>query len=248
MPTVDPARLARFNGLYHGRRAFAIGNGPSLARMDLSPLRQEITFAANRFYLLAKQLGWLPTYLCVSDPQVHEQIAEDLRPLPCVKFIPHLYGRSGAVYCPEPPDAWTYPLRYVWGEGRWLSKQNFCRDICGTFHSGNTVMIDFIIQLAFCMGIRELYLIGCDCTVRTGRHFYDPTAEDRPIDRHEIVMRSYRVCREVFEEDGRKIYNATVGGELEVFERVAFEQVVGRRRAPSSMAGIGTRSTAQDAF
>jgi len=224
---VKVQRLEEFNGIHAGCRAFAIGNGPSLRLMDLSPLANEITFAANRFYLLREELGWLPTYLCVSDPQVHQEIRGDLAGLECIKFIPHLYGRRGPVYCPQPDDAWTFPLRYVWGEGNWLTKENFCRDVRETFHSGNTVIIDFIIQLAFCMGITELYLIGCDCTVRSGRHFYDATQEDREIDRRDVVMRSYRICRDVFEEAGRKIYNATVGGELEVFERIRYEEVVG---------------------
>jgi len=30
---------------------------------------------------------------------------------------------------------------------------------------------------------------------------------------------NYAKCKEEFEADGRKIYNATVGGKLEIFER-----------------------------
>jgi hypothetical protein len=41
----------------------------------------------------------------------------------------------------------------------------------------------------------------------------------------EKLFKTYEVCKRVYEEDGRKIYNATVGGKLEVFERVKLEDL-----------------------
>jgi hypothetical protein len=37
------------------------------------------------------------------------------------------------------------------------------------------------------------------------------------------VFAGYKRAKEVFEENGRKIYNSTVGGKLEIFERVPLE-------------------------
>ena len=47
-----------------------------------------------------------------------------------------------------------------------------------------------------------------------GKKWHDPK-----LDR---VLMCYEKCKEEFENDGRKIYNATVGGKLELFERVEF--------------------------
>ena len=45
-------RLAELKDIHKGRRAFIIGNGPSLKQTDLSKLKNEITFGMNRIYLL----------------------------------------------------------------------------------------------------------------------------------------------------------------------------------------------------
>src|ERR1700738_2271379 len=52
---------------YRDRRCFVIGNGPSLGKMDLSPLRDEITIGCNGLFLLFEKLGFLPTYYTVED-------------------------------------------------------------------------------------------------------------------------------------------------------------------------------------
>src|SRR5699024_10081487 len=61
------AKLARFAGRHAGQRCFIIGNGPSLAKMDLGPLRGEVTFGMNRIYLLRDKIGFLPTYFACSN-------------------------------------------------------------------------------------------------------------------------------------------------------------------------------------
>src|SRR5574341_209049 len=52
-------RLAALRDSHKGKRAFIIGNGPSLRQTDLSKLRNEFTFGMNRIYLLFPELGVL---------------------------------------------------------------------------------------------------------------------------------------------------------------------------------------------
>src|SRR3989337_1536843 len=56
-------RLMSLRNRYRGERCFIIGNGPSLGRMDLSPLRSEKTFGANRIYLMFEKLGFTTSFL-----------------------------------------------------------------------------------------------------------------------------------------------------------------------------------------
>ena len=58
-------RLTEMKDIHRGRRAFIIGNGPSLKQTDLSKLKGEITFAMNRFYLAFPDLGFTTSYICV---------------------------------------------------------------------------------------------------------------------------------------------------------------------------------------
>src|SRR6187551_16933 len=58
-------RLAALKDIHKGKRAFIIGNGPSLKQTDLSKLKNEITFGMNRVYLAFPDWGFSTTYLCI---------------------------------------------------------------------------------------------------------------------------------------------------------------------------------------
>ena len=49
-----------------------------------------------------------------------------------------------------------------------------------------------------------------------------------------MMEEMYRLAKEAFEEDGREIVNATVGGKLELFPRQTLEQAL----SPKTEAGI----------
>jgi len=50
-----------------------------------------------------------------------------------------------------------------------------------------------------------------------GKKWHDPKVER--------VALNYEYAKKIYEEDGRKIYNATVGGKLELFERADYGQL-----------------------
>jgi hypothetical protein len=103
-----------------------------------------------------------------------------------------------------------------------------------------------MLQLAAYMGFSELILIGCDTsyavsdTVRRGgdgveltsakdddpNHF-DPRYFGRNRKWHDpqpdMMIRHYQFAKEALDAIGVKVYNATVGGKLEVFSRRRFE-------------------------
>jgi hypothetical protein len=55
--------LRSWRNKYKGRPCYIIGNGPSLAKMDLSPLRNEITIGCNAIYKKFPEWGWHTNYL-----------------------------------------------------------------------------------------------------------------------------------------------------------------------------------------
>ena len=81
------------------------------------------------------------------------------------------------------------------------------------------------------MGFKEAYLLGCDCDYNGRPHFHNGKMWDPDIERvmkrfPDMVFPAYEIVKQVFEEDNRKIINCTVGGNLEVFERVRLEEKV----------------------
>ncbi len=65
--------LAQLKDIHAGKRAFIIGNGPSLKQTDLSRLRNEFTFGLNRIYLMFPELGFHTTYFVTVNDLVIEQ-------------------------------------------------------------------------------------------------------------------------------------------------------------------------------
>src|SRR5574338_723622 len=80
-------RLAALKDIHRGKRAFIIGNGPSLKQTDLSKLKNEITFGMNRIYLAFPELGFTTSYVCVTNDLVIEQFVNDFLALQVPQFI-----------------------------------------------------------------------------------------------------------------------------------------------------------------
>jgi hypothetical protein len=77
------------------------------------------------------------------------------------------------------------------------------------------------------MGFSEIYLLGADCDYKkmgtVGNHFYKQEVKDGNPFINELVFAAYECAKQYADEHGIKIYNATRGGKLEVFERVDFD-------------------------
>lgn len=225
-------RLRGFRERHRGKRAFVLGNGPSLRHVDLSLLAREITFGANRVYLLAEEAGFLPTYYVCSNELVLEQFHLQIEALPIPKFLN--WNRRG-VFPHEREDI-------VFFRTGLQVADRFGRDAARTISSGGTVTF-VSLQLAFFMGFREVILVGvdhdfADCgtpnvtavrrTAEDRNHFhpdYFPLGSKWQLPdllRSEIA---YSLARAAYEADGRRILDATVGGKCPVFERVDWDSL-----------------------
>jgi len=228
------ARLAALKDIHKGRRAFIIGNGPSLKQTDLSKLKGEITFGMNRIYLMFPELGFKTTYLSVVNDLVIEQTAADLAALEIPKFITWRSRRffdsaqfAGAHYANLPTFLHTT-----------YDSPRFSPDVRWRVWEGATVTY-VTMQLAFHMGIDEVIIIGVDHNyTTTGKPNTTITSEgDDPnhfsgqyfgkgfrwqlpdLETSEIA---YRLARRAYEKSGRRIVDATVGGKLTIFEKVDY--------------------------
>ena len=99
------------------------------------------------------------------------------------------------------------------------------------------------IQVAYYLGFKEIYLLGVDHDYltelnsnRDGHHFYkeEKSFEDKAVqlfftekwfEEYYLRWKEYRLMKELLTTKGVKIYNATNGGMLDVFKRVAYEDL-----------------------
>ena len=154
-------RLTEVKDIHKGKRAFIIGNGPSLKQTDLSKLKDEITFGMNRIYLAFPEWGFTTTYLCVTNDLVVEQFVDDITALPIPKFIAwrsHRHFLPKFSNSPRKASSLESLPTFVYTT---YTGPRFTGDVRGRVWEGATVT-NLALQLAFHMGIEKAILIGVD--------------------------------------------------------------------------------------
>jgi hypothetical protein len=226
-------RLAALKNIHKGKRAFIIGNGPSLKQTDLAKLRNEFTFGMNRIYLLFPELGFSTTYFCSINDLVIEQFSADILALPMPKF---LAWRSHRHFNPSLPISQLPTFIYSTYTG-----PRFSPDVRGRVWEGATVTT-LALQLAFHMGFEQVILIGVDhnFTSKGEANKVVVSQGDDPnhvspdyfgrgikwqlpdLDTSEI---GYALARDTYQKAGRKVLDATIGGKLTIFPKVDYNSL-----------------------
>jgi len=233
--------IRSFENLHPGKRAFLIGNGPSLKDTPLHLLNEEVTFALNNISDYWEEecpdTTWRPQYY-------YNATAQALR------------YRGWLVKANKAVD--ECHIAFIRRNMPIIVKENVCLlDIyvkqCGTCKAPamggaddlSTGLIHFrmsmwgMAQIAVHMGIKKLYFLGCDLgfTANTEEsidpnHFSDKYKGDfhwSPyLARRENYyhQEAHLEMAERFKERGIEAYNATPGGELETYPRVRLEDVL----------------------
>ena len=220
-------QLAELKNIHKGKRAFIIGNGPSLKKTDLSKLKNEYTFGLNRIYLIFPELGFLTTYFVSVNDLVIKQCKDDISALPMPKF---LSWRSHRIF-----SAGSQPATFLYTT---YDNPAFARDVRHRVWESATVTY-VALQLAFHMGFEQVLLVGMDhnsnvpgkantTIVSQGddpNHF-DPRYFGKgfrwQLPDFETSEIGYRLARQAYETDGRQILDATIGGKLAIFPKVDY--------------------------
>jgi hypothetical protein len=210
-----------------GERVFIIGNGPSLRETKLKPLKDEFTIGLNRIYLNYENMGFYPSFYCAVNPFVIKQFGSEIDRVDAVKFLrkgceDYIRNQSN-VYFMQSAGVHDFNMHIeemAWAEG-------FTVTYCA-------------MQVAYFLGFETVILLGVDHSFSNAgdpnktvtakgpdpNHFHPDyfgkgTQWQYPdLEGSEI---SYRIARRVFEKDGRRIYDATIGGKLDVFPKVDYQ-------------------------
>ena len=232
------ARLAAYKDKYKGQRCVVIGNGPSLTPEDLDLLKDEITFASNRIYNLYDKTSWRPTFLCAQDHVVLESIRENLPEAAKESELTILAASAYEMY----QDAGIENL--VWMPLRFIPPKKNCYrfsdDVTREVVEGLTITYS-CMQLAAYMGFTEIYLLGIDHNYsieidkngkivkqdKSVKDYFQGSAEAKPGNPPQVIEMTYAyMSAEPYSRDhGFRIFNATRGGKLEVYERKNFDEV-----------------------
>lgn len=228
-----------YKNKYSKKRCFIIGNGPSLKINDLErlELNDEITFGSNRIHLIFKDTTWRPTFYCAQDLKYISNYHDEICDIEVNKKFMFLVKHS--FYEDIPNALYSESI----DEDFFPNKPNFSKDSSIGVYNGFTITYS-MIQLAIYMGFTEIYLLGVDSEYskmstpsgivevnNISDHFskeYDNlTRIDTPHLASPVykTILAYEKAREFANKNNIKIYNATRGGKLEVFDRINFDDI-----------------------
>jgi len=228
------ANLRRIKQLENtNKRIFIIGNGPSLSINDLDKLKNDITIASNKIFLAFDQTSWRPTYYTILDPLDIEEYYDEISKYNLgIKFFPNFYQIS------KLKDSLYYPVFAT----KTYKDIRCTANILEGFYSGESVsfgMIDFALSL----GSKEIYLIGFDHNYNFPKgyenslykisegevnHFHQDYRKKGDLwtePRVENITFQFQVIKDFCKQNDIKIFNATRGGYLNIFERVDFDHL-----------------------
>lgn len=222
-------KLKQFKNKHKGEDCFILGNGPSLNKMDLGLLSKYHTFGQNKIFLIFDKVDLNLSYLVSVNPYVIEQSKKEFEEMYCPVFISHTAG-DGVIENKEH----IHRLHT-------LNTWSFYEDIAQPIHEGYTVTF-VSLQLAYYMGFKRVFLIGCDHSFKQHgatnevqvyegddeNHFHPDYFKGQKWQLADVYGSevSYHLANYFYLNDGRQVFDATVGGKLEVFPKIDFEKAI----------------------
>jgi len=227
-----------------GKRCFIVGNGPSLTKLDLRYLKNEITFTVNFLYKNKEIFNTIcPNYHILIDPyfaykpdEYIEDIVKNLKAcnsnISCI-CTPNLFVKFKEISVDI--ECYGIFLHDNWQKA-WKSRIDLSKN---SYNADNVVHA--AIYSALYMGFSEIILIGCELTGiyesfefnanqrLINNHVYNQDAEiksalaeDDNLKMLEEYARTFRLFKHIktyATENKCTIWNATQGGILDIFPR-----------------------------
>jgi hypothetical protein len=219
-------QLCSFKNKYEGQRCYLVANGPSLKKMDLGFLKDSISFGLNRIYLAYDDMNFRNDYLVSINGLVLGQFNDEIESLTMTKF---LNWENRSLF--KTDDSINYIYKSIMGG-------DFGYDISKSINPAATVTYA-ALQIIYYMGFTEVIIVGMDHNFETKKKNRPNETElrDEEVDNNhfhpnyfpkgskwetpDLVSSEYfySLAKDVFEKNGRKIYDCTIEGKCQVFEK-----------------------------
>ena len=228
------SKLEAFKNLYEGDRCFLVANGPSLKKMNLSFLKNEISFGLNRIYLAYDDMGFRNDFLVSINSLVLSQFSNEIQNLDMPKFL----NWESRKFFSKEDEKNHFIYKNFFGK-------NFGKDISKSLNPAATVTYA-ALQVIYYMGFKEVIIVGMDHNFFT-KDKNKPNKEEFRTEEEDVnhfhpsyfpkgskwetpdLVSSeyfYKIARYEFEKVGRRIIDCTINGKCEVFEKGTLEEYI----------------------
>ncbi len=232
------SQLKKFKDIHKGQRCFIVATGPSLTIEDVNKLKGEICWTCNSGINLFEKTDWRPQYYAIADGTVFNRIKKKIEKTDMpISFYNHkdiVWDRKDIYPLPMwvslvLDDATRKVIPKLW------RKKRMSLDITKKVFMGGNIT-NVIIQICFYMGFKEIYLLGCDCnyTLKDSHSSFAGYKDaDKLYEAADYVAQSmiddHKCAKATAEKLGVRIFNATRGGMLEVYQRVDLDRVLSEK-------------------
>lgn len=226
--------IKKYYNLHKGERCFILGSGPSLKKTNLDLIKDEIIFGVNTIYKILKQYDLKFKYYNVGDVNVWKEYYKKILSQDTTLFMGGILANNDYL------DNYEYYSKFQKNEPILIRYRGPLRlqrewkdnDLVKGNYGAHQIIANQSLQLAHYMGFDEVYILGCDCSYAGKSHHFDgenysfqAASTIRSSKYWDETFKEYDMIRKGYEKTGRKVYNATVGGKLDVFERKSLEEV-----------------------
>ena len=221
-------KLIKYKNLHEGKRCFVVATGPSLTINDLEKLKGEICFSMNSIINSFDKTTWRPRYYGITDDIPFNMLKDkiDVTQFEQV-FLANNIGRLKQECIYMRFNDYYRSLSMAKGSCKGLI---FPSDRVEKYYINGTSVTFMLIQLAYYMGFKEIYLLGQDCSFLDSiQHstIANINYNKKPGEMEGIyLIEIFENYKKWFDEHGIKIFNATRGGKLEVFPRIDLDALL----------------------
>jgi hypothetical protein len=224
--------------------------------MDLTRLKDTYTFCLNSFFLHEDIKTINPKCYITGNPVFLKSRFFDKEAMPflmsnpeMIKIFDYTFSRVIERTISELENVFFIRFNQ---QRRILSRGEIFFDPSKVLPASDaSVLIQAALPLAVYMGFKKIFLIGCDCNYKMGRdygqvdvnHFYKESESPEMLDivreakkkygaywsehsHSDFIMREWQIVKLSAANKGVEIINAGIGGKLNVFRRIPYEEAL----------------------
>lgn len=225
--------IQRYRNIYSNQDCFLLCNGPSLNLIELSRLRNYHCIGLNKIYMLFDRINLDLTFHVAVNKLVIEQSRNEFRKLDCPSFLSYQTAKQ---YIKDAGN-----IHYLYCEHR--AEPRFSRVYDEPIWEGYTVTY-VALQLALFMGFRNVFIIGLDHSFQAKGKPNELQALETDDNNHfdsryfsgcqwhlpdlEGSEVSYTMAKFAFERSERGVFDATIGGQCSIFQKLPIDEAFTR--------------------
>lgn len=223
-------KLKYLKNKYRNDKAIILCNGPSLNLVDFEVLKNKKVFTVglNKINLLFDETDFRPDLIVSVNKHVIEQNSEFFNST-SIEII--LDSAAHQVIKKRNNVNFVHSLPF---------QLKFARDVTGSVCQGYTVTY-VALQILYHLGFNKVALVGCDHNFDT-KGSANMTVEAGESDPNHFSSKyfsggvkwqlpdllgsevHYKMAKDFYEAGGRKIFNCTEGGKLDIYDRISLSQ------------------------